>query len=306
MSVAMSVIVVTRNRAASLQQTLACLLTQADAPSHEIIVVDNGSTDETRNVVRAHEGVRYVCRHDGGVSVARNAGMACARGETLVFADDDVTLGPTWLAAHARVYEEHPDAWLVGGRTRLRDEDVPSWYASRPDMPPAWWLLGPACEYGDETVQLRFPQYVVANNMSVRRATVERVGPFREDIGHRPGRRGLGGEDHELCRRVYEAGGTIYYGADAVAWHPIPPERRSLAWVRGFAFHYGRELYINQQCRFSPATAAKDVIKSLGHYARGHFGDGLRHEIDVRRACGYFYQRALSLRDRGGTGAVRS
>jgi glucosyl-dolichyl phosphate glucuronosyltransferase len=294
MSVFLSVVVATRNHAASLQQMLACLLIQEGAPPHEIIVVDNGSTDDTPRVVHAHERVHYFYAPQGGKSTAVNAGLARTRGEVLIFVDDDMTFGPTWLGAHAKAYEEHPDAWLVGGRTRLGQEDLPSWYVSRPNMPPAWWLFGPACEYGEVTIQLQSPQYVAGNNMSCRRATIERIGAFREDIGHRPGRRAVGSEDHELCRRVYGAGGTIYYCADAVAWHPITPERRSLKSVRGFAFVYGRELFIDQQGPpFSPVVAAKDLVKSLAHYAHGDFGGGLRHELAVRRAFGYFYQRML-------------
>jgi GT2 family glycosyltransferase len=258
-------------------------------------VVDNGSTDDTLRIVHEHERLRYVYEPRAGLTIAKNAGIARAHGEILVFVDDDMTLGPTWLQEYAKAYEGRPDVWLIGGRTRLRQEDVPSWYRSRANMPPAWWLLGPACEYGDVTIQLHAPQYVAGNNMSCRRAVIVNLGGFCEDIGHKAERRGVGGEDHELCRRVYDAGGSIYYCADAVAWHPIPPERCSLKAIRGFAFIYGRELFIDQQRPpFSLAVAAKDSVKSITRYARRDFGGGLSHELDVRRAFGYFYQRWMS------------
>ena len=97
-----SVVVPTLNRADSLRSAIESLLSQDTSLPYEIIVVDNDSSDRTRDVVesfmkKAHGRLRYVFEGVPGLSVARNAGIAAANGEVVAFIDDDAMASPDWL-----------------------------------------------------------------------------------------------------------------------------------------------------------------------------------------------------------------
>ena len=121
-----SIIVCTRNRAESLRETLHAIdqtLAPADMAA-EVLVVDNGSLDRTRPVVRKAKvwdrAPRYVYEPRLGVSYARNTGLAAARGEVLLWTDDDVRPGRTWIEAMCRpILDGRADA--VSGRIKLAD-----------------------------------------------------------------------------------------------------------------------------------------------------------------------------------------
>lgn len=104
-----SVIICTYNRADRLPRSIGSVLAQTFA-DFEIVVVDDGSTDETRRVVSSARDprVQYVHRENGGISRARNTGVERARGRYVVFLDDDDEALPEWL--------ERLDAALDGGR----------------------------------------------------------------------------------------------------------------------------------------------------------------------------------------------
>lgn len=112
----LSVVVPTYNRAPLLRMTLASLVEQRDPPSFEVIVADDGSTDDSEQVAAEFRdclAVRYCHQEDEGyrVAKARNAGAAMARAPILVFLDSGTLAGPELLAGHLRRHAEHrPDA----------------------------------------------------------------------------------------------------------------------------------------------------------------------------------------------------
>jgi glucosyl-dolichyl phosphate glucuronosyltransferase len=127
----MSVIIPTRNRAASLARTVRSAL-ELDLPAgrYEVLVVDNASTDQTFDVVRALEAgprgsiIRYLQEARLGVHHARHAGARAAAGELLLFTDDDATLSPDWASAYAAAFNAHDEMAAAGGPIRAA-WDVP-------------------------------------------------------------------------------------------------------------------------------------------------------------------------------------
>jgi glycosyltransferase involved in cell wall biosynthesis len=114
---AVSVVVPTRDKASRLGLTLACLQAQSTCTPWEVVVVDDGSEDETPAVlVAAAETLplRRVGTGGRGRATARNAGASAARGSLLVFLDDDILVGPGFIDAHLRAQEGHCGA--VHGR----------------------------------------------------------------------------------------------------------------------------------------------------------------------------------------------
>src|SRR5436305_8400951 len=129
-----SVIISTYNRCEMLPAALESILAQETAGTrYELIVVDNNSTDKTREVVesfiaRGHANLRYVFEGKQGLSHARNAGIAAARAPIIAFTDDDVRAASDWVASIKRVFDEHPEVDFVGGKV------LPRWEAE----PPSW------------------------------------------------------------------------------------------------------------------------------------------------------------------------
>jgi glycosyltransferase involved in cell wall biosynthesis len=109
-----SVVIATRNRAALLDGALASLRAQVGAPDIEAIVIDNGSADDT-GAVAARHGATVLYEAQPNRALARNAGVAAATGEIVLFVDDDVVLPPFFVSAHARVHDEETFPHVVTG-----------------------------------------------------------------------------------------------------------------------------------------------------------------------------------------------
>jgi glycosyltransferase involved in cell wall biosynthesis len=121
MSIEYSVIIPTHNRKELLAETLGALQSQSNAPSFEIIVVDDGSTDGTQDMVLGRgSSAKLLGRPKSGPAAARNAGARAAAGRWLAFLGDDTIPASGWLAAHAKARERQPDADTVAviGYTR--------------------------------------------------------------------------------------------------------------------------------------------------------------------------------------------
>jgi glycosyltransferase involved in cell wall biosynthesis len=122
--VTFSVVVPTYNRAALLPRALDSVLHQTE-PSFEIVVVDDGSTDDTEAVVRgyADERVRFLTQPNGGVCAARNTGARAAHGDRLVFLDSDDELVPDALARFRAAADDNGWAVVVSGWTRVSADE---------------------------------------------------------------------------------------------------------------------------------------------------------------------------------------
>ena len=184
-----SVVVCTHNRSQSLAialQSLACQ--KFSTPSvWEVLIVDNNSTDNTREVVEQFQSLypdhfRYLFEPRQGKSYALNTGIENARGDVLAFTDDDVIAEPTWLANLASVFAE--ETWAgVSGRT-LPEKGF---------SPPRWlnvkkpYALAPVAifDLGTESHELRESPF--GNNMAYRKTVLQKYGGFRVDLGPRAG-----------------------------------------------------------------------------------------------------------------------
>ena len=131
MSPSVSVCICTYNRSQSLQRTLNSFASQIDINLGpvEVLIVDNNCTDDTPKVVEAFRErlpIRRVTESRQGLAHARNRAVADFRGDVLLFTDDDVRLGPGWLAAYQDAIRRFPDADYFGGRI------LPDWGQAKP------------------------------------------------------------------------------------------------------------------------------------------------------------------------------
>ncbi len=234
-----SIVIATYNRACVLGETLASLRALDPGSAWEVIVVDNNSTDQTREIVERTQRdypvpLHYALEREQGRSAALNCGFRMARGRILVTTDDDVRVEPEWLNRIEAGLHAHACDY-VGGRV------LPLWGAT----PPAWlpatngqlWAAIALLDYGPQPIQFgrRVPLGV---NMAMSRLAIERAGAFDPRIGRKAGTL-LGQEVREWCVRAHAAGLTGFYLPDMVVRHLIPAERLTKRYFRRWFFWRG-------------------------------------------------------------------
>jgi GT2 family glycosyltransferase len=210
-----SVVIPVYGQAALTRQCLDILLTGRDGLDEpEVVVVDDGSTDETPELLRGYGDRILVVRHERNLGFAEscNDGAAASSGDALVFLNNDTIPQPGWLEALVRVTEDHPRAAAVGAKLLFPDDTVQH----------AGVVI---CQYGfPKNVYAGFPawhpavnksrpfQAVTAACMLVRRSTFEELGGF--DAAYRNGF-----EDVDFCLRLGELGYEVHYCHESVVYH---------------------------------------------------------------------------------------
>jgi GT2 family glycosyltransferase len=227
-----SVVICTYNRAAFLQKTVATLLPQLTGDT-ELLLVDNASTDSTPSFLAGLAGQpRKICREEKiGLSQARNTALAGARGEYVIFLDDDALVQPGWLAGYHRFFSHLPNGRVGGAGGAVEPEfEIP---------PPAWVWQGTGCvpEPGQDR-----PCAPGDNpwgcNFAVRRAAAIAVGGFNSALGHHGNVPGAY-EEVELLDRLRRAGYEVWWVANVGVRHFIEAKRLRLAAQLSAAFRMG-------------------------------------------------------------------
>jgi GT2 family glycosyltransferase len=244
-----SVVIATYNRAADLRQTLASLALISTPHEWEVIVVDNNSSDSTREVVHASAAtfpapLRYAFEGVQGRSAALNTGIAIAGGDILLTTDDDVRVEPDWLDRAGEALGQLPCDY-IGGRV------LPLWGGPRPawlsDRSGPHWAVVALLDYGPAPFELtsRMPLGV---NMAFRRDVFERVGGWDPGIGRKAGTL-LGQEVREWCIRARRNHVRGYYVPELVVRHVIPADRLRKRYFRRWFYWRGisRALLYQQQ-----------------------------------------------------------
>ncbi len=234
-----SAVVCTRDRSTYLQRCLKALEKQS-LPRHlyEVIVVDNGSSDDTASVAesfcRRLPNFHTIAEPKAGLSIARNAGIAASRTDIVAFTDDDAVPDRTWLERISGYFAALPDTvGIVGG------DVVPVWEAERP----AWlsdFLLRPLSAglmWSTEPRFLRRGEWLVEVNSGYRKSALLQVGGFPERLG-RVGDLLLSG-DGAVNLLIERAGYQLYYDPRILVSHHIPPSRLTKEWFRRRSFWQG-------------------------------------------------------------------
>jgi glucosyl-dolichyl phosphate glucuronosyltransferase len=313
-----TVLIATYNRADLLDETLASLAKMRVSPQlrWDVIVVDNNSTDNTRDVVErqmARFPVRlgYLFEARQGRSSALNTGIREAQGAVLVFTDDDVRVVDGWLdAATAPLLSGDKAIGYTGGPVQ------PIWGAA----PPAWLDLERGDLWGTIAIQNHGSDPFIYEerrkvplgaNMAVRREVFDAIGGFRADLGRSGGRLILGQEVPELLMRARDAGCRGKYVPEMQVRHHIPAKRLTPAYFRKWWFGKGvsraalermqpvTELGIDLRQtphvlrvpRFMYRSALHDAIGAVIDRLRGRRAHSFRHQMMVAYFAGYVWAR---------------
>jgi glycosyltransferase involved in cell wall biosynthesis len=222
-----SVITPTYNRREGLARLLAALEREAPhSPAFEAVVVVDGSTDGTQAMLAGAQTtypLRVLEQANAGPAAARNRAIEAARGDVLVFLDDDVLPSPGLIARHSQLHADDPRAVATG-----------------PMLPPPGTPLAPWLEWEAATLQKQYdamqaglwkpsPRQFYTANASLRREHALAVHGFDESFRR--------AEDVELAYRLADRGLRFYFLPDAVVLHQ--PDRTLAGWQR-VAYDYGR------------------------------------------------------------------
>ncbi len=215
----------TMSRWESLCATLEGLGRQS-RPPEEILVVSDHNPELSEAL--ASIGVGRVLLHTGehGCAGARNHGLEEAKGELVVFLDDDAIPERDWLELLVAPLEESPSVVATGGWVVPDGGNVAAWYPRE-----LYWVFGCSWAGLEARQTLRNP---IGASMAWRRSVLSKVGGFNVAIGHadNPGR-AIGGCEETLAaiRSTQLTGGTIMHARDAVVHHYVGPERVSFAYL---------------------------------------------------------------------------
>lgn len=194
-----SVIVCTCNGAATLRECLDGLLA-VDYPDYEVIVVNDGSADNTAAIAAGYP-FRLINTANQGLGCARNTGMQAATGEIVAYIDDDARPDPHWLRYLAETFME--GGWAAVGGPNLappRDGAIAACVANAPGGPTHVLLSD------------REAEHVPGCNMAFRRSTLREVGGFDPQFR-------VAGDDVDICWRLHARNLKIGFSPAAMVWH---------------------------------------------------------------------------------------
>ena len=240
-----SVVISTYNRCVVLRAALDSLMTQdSGRTEYEVIVVDNNSTDDTRNMVEnlrdklGCKNLIYCFEPTQGVSHARNRGITVARGRLIAFTDDDIRPAPDWIASIMRGFEKFSNVDCIGGKVLPPPTtEFPVWLTSK------HWTPLALLDMGDEPIDLdvRNGPGLVAANMAVRASVFANVGTFQPHL-QRVGDSIGSMEDTEWLMRLNAANKRIMYLPEVVVYAHVFKERLTKhyhrRWYRGHGYFY--------------------------------------------------------------------
>ncbi|MGH9940781.1 MAG: glycosyltransferase [Pyrinomonadaceae bacterium] len=236
-----TLLVCTFNRCADLREMLSSALAQETSGefTFEVVVVDNNSSDGTRQVVEefiagGHNNLRYLFEGRQGKSFALNTGLEAARGHIYTIGDDDFILPPDWLIKIFRAFQAHPEVSVVSGKV------LPRWQAEAPTwLTPKHWSAIAMADYGEEEFYADEERQICLLAGSFRRADVLAVGGYRTGLSV-SGEQIGGVEDLEILQRLWKAGYKAIYQPHIFFWHKVEPQRMTKQYHRRWHEGHGR------------------------------------------------------------------
>ncbi len=303
-SIKVTVAIPTYNRADFLRQTLAGITAQQFPREHyEVLVIDNNSTDHTAAVVAefstACPAPRYIRESQQGLDYARNRAIAEARGDIVLFGDDDILVRPDWLAQMAVPLLADPARRIgaVGGEViPVFPNGLPDWVrewhaplAFRPDIGPL------DAKHSPMGANVAFPKWIFAE-----------LGLFHTALDRAAGNYFSGG-DSEMVRRVRAAGLEVWFSPAAAVEHQMPANRTTFRYASRHAFDSARSRVIDRAGQpgangYFLGRLVANALKCLGFALLAlvnaivfRYGPAKKALVRAWRSCGYLYQIPRSL-----------
>ena len=251
-----TVVVATRDRACQLERMLTSLEQQTVECWVKVIVVDNGSKDNTQEVIARKSGCMNLVdffEREGSKSKALNRALDHVSGGLVVFADDDVTCPPNWLQAYQEAAMKFPCASVFCGPV-VPDFPIetPQWLRAHPICGPLFFArYEPGYAEGPLPEPLTEMNFPFGANYAVRASALKNI-RFRTDLGPSEENGPLYDEDTEFFSRLHDQVGEFIFAPGAKVAHHIDARRTEWSTLFEKAFHYGRTVAIRNCCPVPP------------------------------------------------------
>jgi len=245
-----SIVICTYNRALLLDKLLQSLVHQEFEGEHEIIIVDNNSTDETKVVAEKWMPlagpkcpIQYMFVAKQGLSYAKNVGVDAADGDVVAFIDDDAIAEKKWLQRIIDNFAD-PETVSLGGKV------IPAWSEPPPDWlltPELWPAIG-GSNYGEVHRIMTGKMCPLGGNMAIRRSWCQAIGGFNPQFG-KVGRNMVSFEEVEFADRLRRRGGKMVYDPQMIIYHYVPKERMTKDYVARRRYWDGRSFSAFERTR---------------------------------------------------------
>ena len=240
-AVDISCLVCTYNRCDDLRELLETALAQETGGefTFEVIVVDNNSTDKTRDTVKdfidaGHSNLHYFFEPRQGKSYALNTALDAAKGWAYVITDDDFILPSNWLRDIYQAFRSHPEAAVISGKV------LPRWQARAPGwLTKDHWSAIAMADYGETPFYADEDKPICLLAGAFRKAAVQEVGGYHPDLGVSPGQIG-GIEDLDILQRLWKAGYKALYQPHIAFEHKVGANRLTKEYHRRWHRGHGR------------------------------------------------------------------
>lgn len=212
-----------------------------------VFVVDNNSTDDTKEVVKTFQEhsalpIHYLFANRRGKSAALNDALPQTSAELLGFIDDDEEIDPSWFEVAYREFTNDPSMEYIGGPC------APNWEHEPPDWLPDEYRGAIAVVLRPNRVPFssEFEGMLMGGNIVIRRATLLKVLPYPENLG-KFGKKIRSGQDEVIYHRLLALGAKGMVVPDLIIYHWIPSERMTKRYYRRWVL--GRGISVGMQTR---------------------------------------------------------
>ncbi|XZF12460.1 glycosyltransferase [Chitinophagaceae bacterium MMS25-I14] len=263
-----SAVICSYNRARFILKAVESIFEQDfDKNQYEVIVVDNNSTDNTATLLEeyktAHPGYNfsYYIEKNQGVAYTRNRCAREARGELVVYLDDDSIAQPGWLSTTVRFFDEHANVYSTGGKiTPYFLTGIPDWYSKY-----FFGLVG-NFDQGPRVKKLTGARYPCGANMAFRKKVFDEVGYFNTDLG-RKGAGLLANEEKDIYLRILHSGKDVYYLPDVEVLHAVESNKFDKNYVRRHSMGIGggERLRLKQEGFGAKAMKLLEYVAKWGY-----------------------------------------
>lgn len=280
----LTVVIPTRNRANLLAGALASLV-QQDLPlsKFEVLVINNGSTDDTQYVIDHYKcqlaNLRGIYAPEPGLHTGRHAGMHAAKGDILIFADDDIEALPTWLSSIDAAFKDPQVAMVGGNNYPLFQQTPPDWLNRmwhRPNFRGYKSISSLSVIEFTQPPRVMSPYQIWGCNFAIRKEILLQAGGFHPDGMPKELIRFRGDGETHVSRYVAERGLKCIFHAGASVYHKVTSDRMTHAYFRQRGFNQG-------------------ISDSYTELRQKHFSTGTIQSNFMRRSLGDVLQIALNL-----------
>ncbi len=298
-----SVIIPTLNRSDLLRNTLSSLASQVFDGEFEVLVVDNGSTDDTKAVVEGFKSsiknLSYFLEPKPGLHEGRHRGLRESKFDILAFVDDDIEAFPEWLQGIRESFADEKVGLAGGNNLPLYEEDPPTWVQSL-------WISNSdglfmthfsLLNFGQETKEIH-PHFVFGCNFIIRKNLLTKIGGFHPDGMPAKLLKYRGDGETYVAEQVQALGYKTLFDSRISIHHVVPVSRMSIDYLKKRAYAEGiTQSYIDTRYKLQTRSG---LLAKLRKFVRQtlNLANPIEHAVQQSFWQGYTFHQEELKKDR--------